>query len=70
MTEELTQKIESEDENLNLEDLFIIKRIAKGFFSRIYLVESESQNYYALKAYSRRKIKKLCINQQIIVKYK
>lgn len=55
------------DFNLELQDLSIISLLGRGLYSRVYLVKSLKDLNYALKIYSRRKIKKLKINQQIIV---
>lgn len=65
---EINEKIEMEDEDVDLKSLTVIQQIGKGLYSRVYLVRTPAWHLYALKTYSRRKVKRLSINQQVIVR--
>jgi cGMP-dependent protein kinase 1 len=67
MTEQLNLRIKYEDETSTLQDLTVLKKIGKGMFAKVYLVRTRNNDFYALKAVSRRKINKFAINEQLIV---
>ena len=51
-----------------LKDLYPVKELGRGLFSRVFLMSTENHQYYALKTYTYKDIKKLYINQQILVR--
>ena len=67
MKELAKQRVFIEDEEIDLDNITIIDQIGKGIFARVYLARSSEGRCYALKTYSRRKILKFTINQQILV---
>ena len=64
---QLNLRISYENEDVELQNLQIIKKLGKGMFARVYLVKTENGAYYALKSVSRRKVNKFAINEQLIV---
>lgn len=67
MTASMNLRIKMEDEDVELQNILILKRLGKGMFAKVYLVRTEKSEYYALKSVSRRKIDKFAINEQLIV---
>ena len=70
MSLQLNYRIKLEDEEAELGNLQIIKKLGKGVFAKVYLVKNEKNDLYALKVVSRRKIDKFAINEQLIVIFK
>lgn len=69
MLENLRLRCRIEDEDVELQNLIVVKRLGKGMFAKVYLVKTDRNEYYALKAVSRRKIDKFAINEQLIVNF-
>ena len=67
MRKQLNKRIRLEDQKVALDELIVIKQIGKGMFSKVYLVRHENQNFYALKAVSRKKIEKFAIQEHLLV---
>jgi cGMP-dependent protein kinase 1 len=65
----LRSRIEMEDENTDLKDFKVLRKIGRGILSRVYLLKSKKNILYALKTVSRKKIHKLGISQQLLVKF-
>jgi cGMP-dependent protein kinase len=68
--ESLMYRCKLEDEEVELHNLIVVKQLGKGMFAKVFLVKTESGEYYALKGVSRRKINKFAINEQLIVTIK
>lgn len=67
MRAQLMTRIRLEDEDVELKNLVIVKKLGKGMFAKVYMVKTDKNNFYALKVVSRRKINKFAINEQLIV---
>lgn len=51
-----------------LKDLYPVQLLGKGLFSKVFLMATVDRQYFALKTYTYKDIKKLYINQQILVR--
>lgn len=65
--EVLKYRCKLEDEEVDLQNLIVVKQLGKGMFAKVFLVKTDKNEYYALKGVSRRKIEKFAINEQLIV---
>ena len=67
----LTKRIELQDDNIALRDLVPVKVLGKGMFGNVFLVVDKNRNrLYALKTVSRRKIERYDIQENLVLERK
>lgn len=64
---ELSDRYDQCNSSMTLKNSIPIQLLGRGLYSKVYLMLSETGLYYALKTYEYKLIKKIHINQQILV---
>ena len=64
---QISQRIMMQEEEAELKQFVVLKFLGRGLYSRVYLVRTPKNNFYALKVSSRKKIKKLIMYEPLIV---